>query len=55
MGTGTGPIGLREGVLSMVDEAGAKRGMEKADLERTSLLCGEVPNMRGTGFAAEAL
>jgi len=38
----------------MVVEVCAKRGAEKADFERTSLPCGEVPNMRGTGFAAEA-
>jgi hypothetical protein len=38
----------------MVEEACANRGVAKADLERTSLLGGEVPNMRGTGFAIEA-
>jgi hypothetical protein len=51
---GAGPIDLRKGVLSMIEEACANRGVEKFCIDRTSLLCGEVPNMRGTALAPEA-
>jgi len=63
-GLGAGPIDLREGVLSMtgdawiaevwIEDVSANRCGEKVCLERTALLCGDAPNIRGTGFAAKA-
>jgi hypothetical protein len=54
LGFGTGPIDLREGVLSMIEEACANRGGENACFDRASLLRGDVPNIRGTTLAREA-
>jgi hypothetical protein len=45
---------LREGGLFTIEEACASRGGEKVCLDRASLPCREVPNMRGTVFALEA-